>query len=110
MRHRGSRKSAGPFASRNRSASAISLAAACVLALAVYLCAFAQQPQQGGPTSKMGNSTGGVHAPVKDALSRPITAGGFVDGAPVMFVDATHAAGLEKFHCRSGGPEKRTIL
>src|SRR5260370_32401207 len=34
-----------------------------------------------------GMSTGGAHAPVKDALSRPITAGGFVDGAPVIFVD-----------------------
>ena len=26
-----------------------------------------------------GMSTGGAHAPVKDALSRPITAGGFVE-------------------------------
>jgi len=57
-----------------------------------------------------GMSTGGVHAPVKDALSRPITAGGFVDGAPIIFVDVTHAAGLDKFHHRSGTPEKTTIL
>jgi len=57
-----------------------------------------------------GMSTGAAHAPVKDALSRPITAGGFVDGAPVVFVDITHAAGLDKFHHRSGDPEKRTIL
>ena len=55
-------------------------------------------------------STGGAHAPVKDALARPITAGGFVDGAPVIFVDATHAAGIDIFHHRSGTPEKRTIL
>jgi enediyne biosynthesis protein E4 len=55
-------------------------------------------------------STGGAHAPVKDALSRPITAGGFVDGAPVIFIDITHAAGLDIFHHRSGMPEKRTIL
>ena len=57
-----------------------------------------------------GMSTGGAHAPVKDALSRPITAGGFVDGAPVIFVDVTHAAGIDIFHHRSGTPEKRTIL
>ena len=63
----------------------------------------AQNPQSG-------MSTGGAHAPVKDALSRPITAGGFVDGAPVIFVDVTHTAGLDKFHHRSGGHEKRTIL
>jgi hypothetical protein len=55
-------------------------------------------------------STGGAHAPVKDALSRPITAGGFVDGAPVIFGDVTHAAGLDIFHHRSGTPENRTIL
>src|SRR5437660_5253933 len=68
----------------------------------------AEKEPVGGQQSGM--STGGAHAPVKDALSRPITAGGFVDGAPVVFVDITHAAGLDKFHYRSGGPEKRTIL
>ena len=57
-----------------------------------------------------GTSTGGAHAPVKDALSRPITAGGFVDGAPVVFSDITHAAGLDKFHHKSGTPDKGTIL
>ena len=55
-------------------------------------------------------STGSAHAPVKDTLSRPITAGGFVDGAPVIFIDVTHTAGIDRFHHRSGGPEKRTIL
>jgi hypothetical protein len=54
--------------------------------------------------------TGGVYAPVKDALNRPITAGGFVDGAPVIFIDITKQSGLDKFHHRSGTPEKRTIL
>src|SRR5712675_639697 len=62
------------------------------------------------PEQQSGTSTAGAHAAVKDALSRPITAGGFVDGAPVVFVDITHAAGLDKFDHRSGGPEKRTIL
>ncbi|HEY6130111.1 MAG TPA: CRTAC1 family protein [Candidatus Acidoferrum sp.] len=57
-----------------------------------------------------GASTAGAHPPVKDELSRPITAGGFVDGAPVIFVDATHQSGLDKFHHRSGSYEKRTII
>ena len=58
----------------------------------------------------MGVATGAPHPPVKDSASRPITAGGFVDGAPVVFTDVTKAAGLEKFHHRSGSPEKKTIL
>jgi hypothetical protein len=57
-----------------------------------------------------GVSTGAAHAPVKDALARPITAGGFVDGAQVIFVDATYVAGLDKFRHRAGTPEKKTIL
>jgi enediyne biosynthesis protein E4 len=64
--------------------------------------------QQSNPQSGM--ASGGVHAPVKDALSRPITAGGFVDGAPVVFVDITKQAGLDKFRHHSGTPDKRTIL
>ncbi len=66
--------------------------------------------KEADPRQQSGMSTGAAHAPVKDALSRPITAGGFVDGAPVVFVDITQAAGLDKFHHRSGDPEKRTIL
>ena len=54
--------------------------------------------------------TGGVYAPIKDALNRPITAGGFVDGAPIVFSDVTKQAGLDKFHYRSGTPEKKTII
>ncbi|MBO0911469.1 MAG: CRTAC1 family protein [Acidobacteria bacterium] len=57
-----------------------------------------------------GTSTGVAHAPVKDAQSRPITAGGFVDHAPVVFSDMTHAAGLDRFHHISGTREKTTIL
>jgi len=68
-------------------------------------------PEKGaGQGQQGGMSSGAAHAPVKDALSRPITAGGFVDGAPVVFVDITQAAGLDKFRHRSGDPEKRTIL
>jgi len=60
--------------------------------------------------TQSGMSTGAARAPVKDALHRPITAGGFVDGAPVVFSDIAHAAGLDKFHHISGTPEKNTIL
>jgi len=71
-----------------------------------------QNPAEKEPVrnQQSGTSTGGAHAPVKDALSRPITAGGFVDDAPVIFIDVTHTAGIDRFHHRSGGPEKRTIL
>jgi hypothetical protein len=58
----------------------------------------------------MGVSTGVQHAPIKDAQSRPITAGGFVNGAPVVFADITKQAGLDKFHHRSGTAEKKTII
>src|SRR5215470_6190198 len=67
-----------------------------------------EKPAQQPPS--MGVSTGVAHAPVKDAQARPITAGGFVVGAPVVFADVTKEAGLTKFHHRSGTPEKRTII
>src|SRR4051812_18935735 len=72
--------------------------------------AYAQQPPEAPQSHPSGMSTGSAHAPIKDALSRPITAGGFVDGAPAIFVDITHSAGLEKFHHRMGGVDKKTIL
>jgi hypothetical protein len=64
----------------------------------------AQAPQQGGM------STGAARPAVKDAQMRPITAGGFVDGAPVVFADATRAAGLDKFRHKMGSPGKSVIL
>ena len=70
----------------------------------------AQEPGKPQPPSQGGMSTGAPHQAVKDAQMRPITAGGFVDGAPVVFVDITHEAGLDKFHHRSGEPGKTTIL
>ena len=63
-----------------------------------------QQPQS------MGVASGSPRPPEKDSLSRPITAGGFVDGTPVVFSDVTKLTGLDKFHHRSGLPEKATIL
>ena len=58
----------------------------------------------------MGVSTGVARPAVKDSQSRPITAGGFVDGAPLIFADITHEAGLDKFHHRSGTHEKNSII
>ncbi|HET9374278.1 MAG TPA: CRTAC1 family protein, partial [Chthoniobacterales bacterium] len=50
------------------------------------------------------------HPPVFDSQHRPITAGGYVEGAPIIFKDVTHASGLDRFHHRSGTPEKSTII
>jgi len=60
--------------------------------------------------TQSGIASGAAHAPVLDAKHRPITAGGFVDGAPIVFVDITNQAGLDKFHHKSGTPEKTTII
>jgi hypothetical protein len=78
----------------------------------LLLVSAAQEPDEHRPrqAQSTGVSTGAPHAPVKDALSRPITTGGFVDNAPVVFVDITRQAGLDKFHHRSGNPDKATIL
>ena len=78
----------------------------------LFLSGFTQDQDHPKPpqSQSTGVSTGAPHAPIKDSLSRPITAGGFVDGAPVIFVDIAKQAGLDKFHHRSGGPEKATIL
>src|SRR5260370_41458229 len=87
-------------------------AQAVYLTLRLSSCLAQQNPAEKEPVRAQqgGMSAGAAHAPVKDALSRPITAGGFVDGAPIVFADITHAAGLDKFHHHSGDPEKRTIL
>ncbi|HYT20927.1 MAG TPA: VCBS repeat-containing protein, partial [Candidatus Polarisedimenticolia bacterium] len=58
----------------------------------------------------MGVATGAAHPAIKDSHSRPITAGGFVDDAPIVFSDITKLAGLEKSLHRSGSPDKKTIL
>ena len=91
---------------------ALSLAAfhiAVLLAISpLPLSANSQQKPQ--PSSGMGVSTGVPHAAVKDSHHRPITAGGFVDNAPVVFTDVTKEAGLDKFHHRSGTPGKATII
>ena len=68
------------------------------------------EPKKPQSNAGMGVSTGIAHPAIKDSHSRPITAGGFVDGAPVVFADITKQAGLNRFLHRSGTPEKATIL
>jgi len=51
-----------------------------------------------------------THPAVFDAQRRPITAGGFVDNAPVVFQDFSHQSGLDKFHHRSGTPQQSSII
>ena len=81
------------------------------LALALSaLLAVTHAAQKPSDPPSGGASTAGVFAPVKDTRSRPITAGGFVDGAPIVFEDRTAGSGLEAFRHRSGPPEKSLIL
>src|ERR1700740_785439 len=81
------------------------------VAIGALLCAALALSQQNPPqVQSRGMATGGAHAPIRDALHRPITAGGCVDDAPVVFLDVTRQSGLDKFHHRSGSPEKSTIL
>ena len=80
------------------------------IVLAVAVAVHAQDSSQKEPSAGGGVSTGAAHAAVKDAQSRPITAGGFVDNAPVVFEDITKQAGLDKFHHRSGTPKKESII
>jgi hypothetical protein len=83
-----------------------------VVALVVLACPVAAAQSEKAQQTPMsgGVATGAAHAPVKDAQARPITAGGFVEGAPVVFADVTKQAGLDAFRHRSGGPGKNTIL
>jgi len=70
-----------------------------------------QEPKQKPtPSTGGGVSTGAAHAAVKDSESRPITAGGFVNNAPVVFTDITRQAGLDKFQHRSGTAKKESII
>ena len=74
----------------------IRLAGTLLLLAIVAIRTGAQQEgstHQSQPLS--GVSTGRARPPVKDAQSRPITAGGFVDDAPIVFEDITEKAGLE---------------
>jgi len=68
--------------------------------IALLLAAAGGQQRPKRPVSS-GVMTGVAHPPVKDAERCPITAGGWVEEAPVIFSDITDKAGLDKFHHRS---------
>src|SRR5207302_7950293 len=57
-----------------------------------------------------GMAPGAAHAPLRDTLHRPNTAGGFVHNAPIIFEGVTKQSVLDKFHPRTGSPKKSTIL
>ena len=80
-----------------------------VLSVGCVTLAYGQEEKAKAP-QPMGVVTGKHRPPVKDAQSRPITAGGFVDGAPVVFTDATRESGLSAFRHRSGSLEKTSII
>jgi enediyne biosynthesis protein E4 len=62
------------------------------------------------PPPTGGMASAGVFAAQKDDKGRPITAGGFVDGAPVIFEDVTERSGIGAFQHRSGTPDKPLLL
>lgn len=97
-------------------------ASGCVFLWLRVVATYVSVPMWGQPSGQSGEAqkkqapagtgvaTGAPHPAVKDRLSRPITAGGFVDDGPVVFRDVTKQAGLDKFHHRAGTPQKATIL
>jgi enediyne biosynthesis protein E4 len=87
--------------------SLLSLAAAPIAGRTFPRSPQHQQPKSAKPSGVM---TGGEYAPVYDTRHRPITAGGFVDGAPVVYEDYTPQSGLTAFRHRSGTPRKATII
>src|ERR1700719_2858254 len=101
-----------PFLNLNRSVVYLPAISKGIVIRTAWLALFAvgslAQNEEPADTrgQQNGMSTGVAHAPVKDALSRPITAGGFVDGAPIIFSDISHAAGLDTFHHVSGTHNK----
>src|SRR5579859_3115310 len=85
----------------------------CVLLLCTVVSA--QDDHSGMSSQPRGQDQGGAatgkpHSPVRDKQNRVITAGGFVDGAPVVFEDLTVKAGLDSFLHQSGTPQKKFIL
>ena len=90
-----------------------SVAVLVVLDLLVSLSAQQASPPQAAVAPETGYMRvllKPTHPPFFDAQHRPITAGGFVEGAPVVFQDITHQSGVDKFQHRSGTPAKSTII
>jgi hypothetical protein len=86
--------------------SLLSIAATPILSRGFSLSPQDQQPKAAKPSGVMT----GNYPPVYDARHRPITAGGFVDGAPLAYEDYTRPSGLAAFKHRCGTPQKTTII
>jgi hypothetical protein len=63
-----------------------------------------------GMQEDSGIASGREYSAILDELDRPITAGGFVKGAPVVFEDITARTGLDRFVHQAGGPEKQYLI
>src|SRR6202045_5161529 len=87
------------------------LPALLLMPILFTLRAAAQEPEDRKPQKpeSMGVATGNPHAPVKDALSRPITAGGFVDGAPVCSWTSRNRPGSTNFATARGAGTRRLL-
>ena len=102
--------SAGAPALSRRAFSRLLLSAPLIPALSGVFAQEQATPRQNHQTAPAAMSSGPPRPAQKDAQNRPITAGGFVDGAPVVFVDIAAQAGLDKFHQQSGSPKVNTLL
>jgi hypothetical protein len=78
--------------------------------LALPKWALSLESPQAAPAQLGMGSNPGESKPVYDALKRPITAGGFVDSGPVIFVDGTRAAGLSGWTHVMGAADKKLII
>jgi enediyne biosynthesis protein E4 len=74
------------------------------------LCAAQERNSGSDSPGGMGVATRAAHPAQKDDQHRPITAGGFVNDAPLVFVNISRESGLDKFHHHSGSADKGTII
>ena len=87
-----SRRGGSALANRGKFVVTIINAALATYAVsALILCGWAQEGMSGS-RQQSGIAAGSAHAPVLDPKHRPITAGGFVDGAPVVFREKSASA------------------
>jgi enediyne biosynthesis protein E4 len=62
------------------------------------------------PGGQSGMASAGVEPATFDSQHRPITAGGFAETGPVVFIDATKQSGLADWRNVTGTPEKKLII
>src|SRR6201997_2420238 len=67
-------------------------------------------PPSENPAASSSHAVESPHALQLDAQHRPITSGAVVGSGPVVFEDATQAAGLAGWTHKMGSPDKRLII